>query len=217
MQKTEQTQVRCADKLAIKGGCAWIASPFLSLFRGSAGSGFCPALVPVSVQLSAFRLRLLSCFGPGFSSAFGLPAPAFVLLWSRFQFSFRPSGSGFRSAFSLPAPASALLWSRFQFSFRPSGSGFCPALVPVSVQLSAFRLRLSFCFQPSGSGFCPAFGLPVPSTWSRPRPGTFAVPLCCSSRLTFLAVPLDCPPPVIGRGPSFRSPRPCGGTPCRSR
>ena len=62
MQKTEQTQVRCADKLAIKGGCAWIASPFLSLFRGSA------------------RFRLLSCFGSGFCPAFGLPAPAFVLL-----------------------------------------------------------------------------------------------------------------------------------------
>mgnify|MGYP000796975667 CR=1 FL=1 len=155
MQKTEQTQVRCADKLAIKGGCAWIASPFFVSFPR-----FCPV------------------------------------------------------------PASALLWSRFQFSFRPSGSGFCPALVPVSVQLSAFRLRLSFCFQPSGSGFCPAFGLPVPSTWFRPRPGTFAVPLCCSSRLPFLAVPLDCPPPVIGRGPFFRSPRPCACSrtcrkPCR--
>ena len=181
MQKTEQTQVRCADKLAIKGGCAWIASPFFVSFPR-----FCPV-------------------------------PASALLWSRFQFSFRPSGSGFCPALVPVSVQLSAFRLRLSFCFQPSGSGFCPALVPVSVQLSAFRLRLSFCFQPSGSGFCPAFGLPVPSTWFRPRPGTFAVPLCCSSRLPFLAVPLDCPPPVIGRGPFFRSPRPCGGTPCRSR
>ena len=163
MQKTEQTQVRCADKLAIKGGCAWIASPFLSLFRGSAGSGFCPALVPVSVQLSAFRLRLLSCFGPGFSSAFGLPAPAFVQL-SAFRLRLLPCfGPGFSSAFGLPAPAFVLLWSRFQFSFRPSGSGFRSAFslpAPASALLSASRSRLP------GPGHGPA-----------PLLSLFAVPL----------------------------------------
>jgi len=63
------------------------------------------------------------------------PVPASALLWSRFQFSFRPSGSGFRSAFGLPAPAFVLLSaSRLRLLSGP-GHGPAPLLSLFAVPL----------------------------------------------------------------------------------